>query len=229
MRQISLIFISQTEFEFNLTSCGVQLIEFLKFFNSFFQSDEVYEDSDRGASVIIEKDEKTSAYKISGTLGADLVIFPLEEELERKQCSNCVKLLEHNVTVRNSETESSTDHRADYQQVEADYSRSRRGKSLLATRRKVYPEILVVVDYQLFKIFGFSVSKARQYIISYFNAVNMRFKTFSQPKIELHIAGIVFSKTKSSLPFISSNLLQSDMLDAPATLNAMGQYYYKDR
>ena len=146
-----------------------------------------------------------------------------------KQCRNCLNLMVHNVTVRNPESESSADQTADYQQVEADYSRSRRGKSLPATRRKVHPEILVVVDYPLFKILGFSVSKARKYIISYFNAVNMRFKTFSQPRIELHIAGIVFSKSKSSLPFISSNLLEADMLDAPATLHSMGQYYYKDR
>ena len=85
------------------------------------------------------------------------------------------------------------------------------------------------MDYQLFKIFGFSVSKARKYIVSYFNAVNMRYQTFTQPRIELNIAGIVLSKSKSSLPFISSNIRQTDMLDSPATLNAMGQYFYRDR
>ena len=140
-----------------------------------------------------------------------------------------MRLLQHKVTVRNSETAAPSGRSNDYLPVAADYSISRRGKSLLATKRKVHPEILVVMDYQLFKIFGFSVSKARKYIVSYFNAVNMRFKTFSQPKIELNLAGVVFSKTKSSLPFISSNLLQSDMLNAPDTLHDMGLYYYRDR
>ena len=104
---------------------------------------------------------------------------------------------------------------------------SRQGKSL--KNGKVYPEILVIVDYNLFKEFSFSIPKARKYIISYFNAVNMRFKTFYQPKIELNIAGVIFGKSKSSFPFISSALSNGDMLDAPASLHAMGQYYYKDR
>ena len=187
----------------------------------------MYEDTDRSASVIIEKDEK-SVFRISGTLGVDLVISPTREKGERKPCRDCERLVRHNVTTRNSQTESQAGSSEDYQQVDTAYSISRRGKSL-SDRRKVYPEILVVMDYQLFKIFGFSVSKARKYIVSYFNAVNMRYKTFTQPRIELNIAGIVLSKTKSSLPFISSNLKQTDMLDAPAALHAMGQYYYRDR
>ena len=187
----------------------------------------MYEDTERSASVIIEKDEK-SVFRISGTLGLDLVISPTGEKDERKQCRKCERLVLHNVTARNSDTECPATSSADYQQVDADYSIPRRGKSL-SDRRKVYPEILVVMDYQLFKIFGFSVSKARKYIVSYFNAVNMRYQTFTQPRIELNIAGIVLSKSKSSLPFISSNIRQTDMLDSPATLNAMGQYFYRDR
>ena len=117
----------------------------------------MYEDTERSASVIIEKDEK-SVFRISGTLGLDLVISPTGEKDERKQCRNCERLVLHNVTARNSETECPATSSADYQQVDADYSIPRRGKSL-SDRRKVYPEILVVMDYQLFKIFGFSVSK----------------------------------------------------------------------
>ena len=168
-------------------------------------------------------------FRISGTLGVDLVISPTGKKAERKKCRDCERLVQHNVTTRNSKSETPGASKDDYQQVDTDYSISRRGKSLSGRRKKVYPEILVVMDYQLFKIFGFSVSKARKYIVSYFNAVNMRYKTFTQPRIELNIAGIVLSQTKSSLPFISSNLKETDMLDAPAALHAMGQYYYRDR
>ena len=188
----------------------------------------MYEDTDHSASVIIEKDEKSEVFRISGTLGADLVISPTGKKADKKPCRDCERVALHNVTTRNSKRESAGASREDYQQVDTDYPIARRGKSLSA-RRKVYPEILVVMDYELFKIFGFSVSKARKYIVSYFNAVNMRFKTFTQPRIELNIAGIVLSQTKSSLPFISSNLRETDMLDAPAALHAMGQYYYRDR
>ena len=127
-------------------------------------------------------------------------------------------------------TNDSLDGAGDYAEADvlSNYRISRRGKAL-SRSGKVYPEILVLVDYTLFRKFGFNVAEARKYVISYFNAVNMRFKTFTQPRIELQIAGVIFGKSKSSFSFISSSIRYGDMLDAPATLNAMGQYYYKDR
>lgn len=89
--------------------------------------------------------------------------------------------------------------------------------------------ILVIVDYSLFKKFKFNSHTARKYIVTYFNAVNMRFRTFFQPRIELQIAGILFGKSKSSFPFLSSSISKGDMLDAPSALHLMGQYYYKHR
>ena len=142
--------------------------------------------------------------------------------MKTKNCPSCLSLTPHMVTYQSS-NESDT---SDYQQVKADYSRARQGKSMPG---KVHPEILVVVDYELFKTLDFDIRKTRKYIVSYFNAVNMRFKSFSEPRIELSIAGIVIGKSKSSLPFISKSIIKSDMLDAPAALSAMGRYYYKDR
>jgi len=190
----------------------------------------LFEDHNQDASVIIEKDESSSFFKISGVLGPELVIRPVKgEDLNNNDsdCDNCLKLSRHNVSSRHNEDRNTGAQHDDYLEVANDYRMSRQGKSL--KNGKVYPEILVIVDYNLFKEFSFSIPKARKYIISYFNAVNMRFKTFYQPKNELNIAGVIFGKSKSSFPFISSALSNGDMLDAPASLHAMGQYYYKDR
>ena len=49
----------------------------------------------------------------------------------------------------------------------------------------------------------------------------------TSPLVELNIAGIVVAESSRSLPYISSHTSNSDMLDAPACLHSMGQYYYK--
>ena len=202
----------------------------------------MYEDPDQETSVILEKDETSSRYMISGVLGPELIILPdISDNDDTKvpgvrhssRCSHCLGVMSHSVTTRrNTNDNESLDDRAKADYAEADvqtnYRISRRGKAL-SRNGKVHPEILVVVDYTLFRKFGFNVAEARKYIISYFNAVNMRFSSFTQPRIELHIAGVIFGKSKSSLNFISSSIRHSDMLDAPACLHAMGQYYYKDR
>ena len=43
----------------------------------------------------------------------------------------------------------------------------------------VYPEILVVVDYPLYRHMNKDISAVNEYIMSYFNAVNMRFARVS--------------------------------------------------
>ena len=43
----------------------------------------------------------------------------------------------------------------------------------------VYPEILVVVDYAFYRQMNKDTSAVNEYIMSYFNAVNMRFATVS--------------------------------------------------
>ena len=43
----------------------------------------------------------------------------------------------------------------------------------------VFPEILVVVDYAFYRQMNKDTSAVNEYIMSYFNAVNMRFATVS--------------------------------------------------
>lgn len=197
-----------------------------------FQAETVYEDPDQDTSVIIESDASDEVLRISGVLGINLIILPKNETSQDTPscCPECLKIVRHQIIRRDSEPEESSDAgiEADYSEVEAEYRAPRRGKSL-SNRGKVHPEILVIVDYTLFKKLGLDTGRAKQYVISYINAVNMRFRTFSQPSIELHLAGVIFGKSKSSFPFISSAIRSLDMLDAPACLHAMGQYYYKDR
>ena len=53
----------------------------------------------------------------------------------------------------------------------------RQGRAVLSDT--VYPEILVVVDYAFYRQMNKDTSAVNEYIMSYFNAVNMRFATVS--------------------------------------------------
>ena len=53
----------------------------------------------------------------------------------------------------------------------------RQGRAVMSNT--VYPEILVVVDHALYVHMNSNTSAINEYIMSYFNAVNMRFATVS--------------------------------------------------
>ena len=165
-------------------------------------------------------------------VGSDSVITPvpgvsggaLTPELSLlPDCLGCVSLTPHYVThyQNSNETDSS-----DYQPVATQYIPARQGRSLPGM---VYPELLIVVDNHLYRKLGSDPSNTQKYVISFFNAVNLRFKTISKPKIELSIAGIIIAKKKASLPFISGSIVKADMLNAPVSLDSMGKYFYKER
>lgn len=55
----------------------------------------------------------------------------------------------------------------------------------------VYPEILVVVDEGLFSKFNGNVKNAVSYLLTFWNAVDLRYRNLNSPKVRLNIAGIV--------------------------------------
>ena len=192
---------------------------------------DLYEDSAMDASVIIEKEAE--GYRISGTLGDGRVIAPVEEEEADANippdCAACLPVVLHEVRGPGDDQAAEFRGSSDYEPVEAQYPRARRGKSVRDMPTKVQPEILILVDYFLFEKLKFDKKKTEKYVMSFFNAVNLRFKSVDSPRIELAIAGIIIAETKSALPYIAENIIKSDMIDAASTLHAMGKYFYKER
>ena len=211
---------------------------------------DVFEDPAHGVSVTITPEAGSGRYQVSGVLGSDSVITPVPGVSGGvmtpvpwmsgsvmtpvpgvsggvlagvPDCLGCVSLTPHYVTHHQNinETDSS-----DYQPVATQYIPARQARSLPGM---VYPEILIVVDNHLHRKLGSDPNNTQKYVISFFNAVNLRFKTISKPQIELNIAGIIIAKEKASLPFISRSIVKADMLNAPVSLDSMGKYFYKER
>ena len=85
-----------------------------------------------------------------------------------------------------------------------------------------------LVNFLLEKL-NFNTQQTKKYVISFFNAVNLRFRSLTKPSVELYIAGIIVAETKSAFPFISENIEKKNLIDAASTLHDMGRYFYKDR
>ena len=100
--------------------------------------------------------------------------------------------------------------------------RSRR--SVPATVR---PEILVVVDKTLYHQLGSDVSAVNNYVRNFWNAVNLRFRLISSPKVELNIAGIIVAKSSSQTPFLRNSKVGGDRFEASKALDLMGKHFYK--
>ena len=176
---------------------------------------------------MIENDIEAGGFKISGFLDVGKVLSPLDGGVvTRGQCTECLPVIQHEVQYTTDNDANDAPDKSDYEQVEAEYPRARRGKSL---KGKVHPEILILVDYFLYEKLNYDKEKTEKYIVSFVNAVNLRFKSIHSPSIELYIAGVIIAETKAAFSFITENIEKNNMIDAASTLNDMGRYFYKDR
>ncbi|XP_076748746.1 A disintegrin and metalloproteinase with thrombospondin motifs like [Xylocopa sonorina] len=92
----------------------------------------------------------------------------------------------------------------------------------------VYPEVLIVVDYNLYEMLGKNVDQAMQYVVAFWNGVDLRYRVLTNPKIRLNIAGIVVAMDKNAVPYIEDSLVDPTLVDADQILHGMGNYFYKE-
>lgn len=58
----------------------------------------------------------------------------------------------------------------------------------------IYPEILVIVDYDGYRLHGGDNLQVKRYFVSFWNGVDLRYKLLKGPKIRISIAGIIISR-----------------------------------
>lgn len=61
----------------------------------------------------------------------------------------------------------------------------------------IYPEILVIVDYDGYRLHAGDNLQIKRYFVSFWNGVDMRYKLLKGPKIRISIAGIIISRVRS--------------------------------
>ena len=91
----------------------------------------------------------------------------------------------------------------------------------------VQPEILIVVDKSLYHQLGSDDSAVNNYVRNFWNAVNLRFRLISSPRVELNIAGIIISKSSAQTPYLRDSKVSGNMFEARKALDLMGKHFYK--
>ncbi|XP_044596779.1 uncharacterized protein LOC123273445, partial [Cotesia glomerata] len=69
----------------------------------------------------------------------------------------------------------------------------------------IHPEVLVIVDYALYKKFHRSVWELVNYLMGFWNGVDLRFRDFNHPHVRLSIAGILIAEDEKALSYIYRN------------------------
>ena len=183
----------------------------------------VYRDVGGQSSVVIRQSQRTGQYSVSGLLGGLTVIQPLTYWSQSAGCPACLPVYWHNLTRLDLTTG------GDYSlNVSLTGGRARQARQQHFSVSKVFPEILVMVDFSLYQRLHYSLSDTQNYVISYFNTVNSRFSGLSQPAVELMLVGVVVATSPSSLPYLTTGY-DGAVLDAALALDAMGRYYFPSR
>ena len=144
----------------------------------------IFIDEETETSITLIKNKNDGNYSIEGTVGDDLMIYPMKSETKNKHIVTQLKSKDLANDYLIPETVKNT--------IDDNQRRRRSAPSV------VRPEVLVVVDSTLYDKLGKDTSAINQYIRNFWSAVNLRFKTISNPKVELNIAGIFIAKTPAS-------------------------------
>lgn len=71
-------------------------------------------------------------------------------------------------------------------------------KSSRAIDTTIYPEILVIVDYDGYRLHGGDNVQVKRYFVSFWNGVDLRYRLLKGPKIRISIAGIIISRVSQT-------------------------------
>ncbi|XP_044263174.1 venom metalloproteinase 3 isoform X2 [Tribolium madens] len=136
----------------------------------------------------------------------------------------------HIVYKRNGNQE---DTMSDYALMEPDHLGKRHKRSTSRKKREapytIYPEILVIVDYDGYRLHGGDNLQIKRYFVSFWNGVDMRYKLLKGPKIRISIAGIIISRGRDATPYLERNRVGRDAIDSAAALTDMGKYLFRER
>ncbi|KAL3288178.1 hypothetical protein HHI36_002629 [Cryptolaemus montrouzieri] len=131
------------------------------------------------------------------------------------------------------------DSLSDYAFMEPDHLSRRQKRSTngdsRSTRSKreapytIYPEILVIVDYDGYRLHGGDNLQIKRYFVSFWNGVDLRYRLLKGPKIRISIAGIIISRGRDATPYLERNRVGRDAIDSAAALTDMGKYLFRER
>uniref|UniRef100_A0A9I3GJJ0 Peptidase M12B domain-containing protein n=1 Tax=Anopheles farauti TaxID=69004 RepID=A0A9I3GJJ0_9DIPT len=194
---------------------------------------DIYQDEDNMAAVLMRKHLESGDLMMEGSIGHELVIKPVPTDISQEDDGSV-----HHVIYKRKTPEEHNDQFSDYAFMEPDRLqkrfRAKRSpqayyKSSRAIDRTIYPEILVIVDYDGYRLHGGDNVQVKRYFVSFWNGVDLRYRLLKGPKIRISIAGIIISRGRDATPYLERNRVGRDAIDSAAALTDMGKYLFRER
>ncbi|XP_063990733.1 A disintegrin and metalloproteinase with thrombospondin motifs like isoform X2 [Diachasmimorpha longicaudata] len=191
------------------------------------------------SSALILTDLIDGSVEMVGNILNDLFIEPLPHHLKNllrdkrsiNETSNAFDQTHHHIVFKKPHP-SHDEVRQGMKLVRRDrvhQERTRRGRSLEAAPDVITPEILVIMDYSLYQTQNQNFKRAVLYLLSFWNAVDLRYRTMSEPRIRLNIAGIIISTKNGGTPFYDNNKREETEVDGDRALQQMSKYFYEEK
>jgi len=148
-------------------------------------------------------------------------------------CTNCgVQTGLHIVYKRQDDAEHAGDYEA-YETHPDDHKHNASSTAHSRTKRQapfmIFPEILVIVDYDGYRLHGEDNIAIKRYVISFWNGVDLRYRLLKGPSVKISIAGIIISRGRDATPYLERNRVGRDAIDAASALTDMGKYLFLER
>nr|XP_036231653.1 uncharacterized protein LOC106618314 isoform X2 [Bactrocera oleae] len=223
------------------------------------QIGEVFQDEANMAAILMRRHLETGDLVMEGSIGHEMVIKPLPHELSpnpdtahhivyKREAQSLEHLsdfafMEPDDLATSEKLERLQQHRqrraapaedddeaaledvdGELESAEARFTRNRRQLPYI-----IYPEVLVIIDYDGYRLHGGDNLQVKRYFVSFWNGVDLRYRLLKGPKIRISIAGIIISRGRDATPYLERNRVGRDAIDSAAALTDMGKYLFRER
>ncbi|XP_037914154.1 A disintegrin and metalloproteinase with thrombospondin motifs 1 isoform X3 [Hermetia illucens] len=220
---------------------------------------EVFQDEKNMAAILMRRQVESGDLVMEGSIGHELVIKPLPKNLSpddgvhhviykrtvdaNDQFSDFAFMEPDRLEKRYRERRSATATQQEEEQLTSsltdDYDQDDdKGTTPLKRKERrskreapyiIYPEILVIVDYDGYRLHGGDNLQVKRYFVSFWNGVDLRYRLLKGPRIRISIAGIIISRGRDATPYLERNRVGRDAIDSAAALTDMGKYLFRER
>ncbi|CAO1381348.1 unnamed protein product [Diamesa tonsa] len=200
---------------------------------------DIFQDQENMAAILMRKHLQSGDLLMEGSIGHQLIIRPVPLDVSKADDGSV-----HHVVYKRETTPEMEEGLSDFAYMEPDRMQKRYRRSAeevfaeqteANSRNKraiphvIYPEILVIVDYDGYRLHGGDNIQIKRYFVSFWNGVDLRYRLLKGPKIRISIAGIIISRGRDATPYLERNRVGRDAIDSAAALTDMGKYLFRER
>ncbi|XP_042857237.1 A disintegrin and metalloproteinase with thrombospondin motifs 18-like [Penaeus japonicus] len=113
---------------------------------------------------------------------------------------------------------------AEVRQYEAEAHSSKSSRGVLSVTAELY----VIVDSSLAQLLG-SNRKVKQYLSVFWNGVQKRFDTITDPKVKLVLSGALIVRDSADETYINDNVLLKNYIHGENTLNSISDWLFEKK